>query len=281
MKTHLISVLIFTIVLRILLDSIICQMNVLIIEIRNIELFTTCSNEAILIEITLKMSIYWRHKPIASEIEFTILDQERMIYILLNNKSLFFDFSCCSTLAAWIRDKWLNLGKARWNINTITSVCVLSWFNNPYISRDLISSFDISHYLIFFKVLVRIVLGRRVITSAIVIFVIISFVIVIASFVIVSFYPRRLFSWNWSTFVLLFSDCFEFFVSLLKCVCSLSFSLFRDLGNFSKILSETAEFSTRSISGFNQIGERKNIERVLTELAVVVTHINENTLLIS
>jgi hypothetical protein len=124
-------------------------------------------------------------------------------------------------------------------------------------------------------------LTRRVVSSAIVIIVIICLIIVVATFIIVAFNSRRLLAWEWAALVLLFFDGLKLLVSLLQSICPLGFSLFRDLSYFSKIFCKTAELSPGCLSGFNQIGEWKYIERILPELAIVVTHVNENTLLVS
>jgi len=58
------------------------------------------------------------------------------------------------------------------------------------------------------------------------------------------------------------------------------FSLLRDLSYFSEILGESAEFSPRGITSFDQEGQRQDIERVLAELAVKLPHVDKHALLV-
>jgi hypothetical protein len=58
------------------------------------------------------------------------------------------------------------------------------------------------------------------------------------------------------------------------------FSLLRNLSNFSEILGEPAELCPRSVPSFDQEGQRKDVERVLAEFAVILSHVNEDALLV-
>jgi hypothetical protein len=57
--------------------------------------------------------------------------------------------------------------------------------------------------------------------------------------------------------------------------------LLRNLSDFSEILGEPAELSPGSVPGFDQEGQGQDVERVLTELAVILSHVDEHALFVS
>ncbi len=57
MQTHLVSILVLPIVLRVLLHRIISQMDVLIVQVLYVEFLTACSDVAVLIKVSFQMSI--------------------------------------------------------------------------------------------------------------------------------------------------------------------------------------------------------------------------------
>ena len=74
MQTHLVSVLVFPIVLRVLLHRVISQMNVLIVKILDVKFFAACSDVAVLVEVAFQMPIDRGHQAIAPEVELAVVD---------------------------------------------------------------------------------------------------------------------------------------------------------------------------------------------------------------
>lgn len=74
-ETHFVSIFILPIILGILLNSIVCQVNIFVVKVLNIELLTAGSNVAILIEIAFKVTVDRGHQAITPEVEFTIVNQ--------------------------------------------------------------------------------------------------------------------------------------------------------------------------------------------------------------
>jgi hypothetical protein len=80
---------------------------------------------------------------------------------------------------------------------------------------------------------------------------------------------------------LLFPDRLKFFVPLLESFLPQGFSLLRNLSDFSEIFGESAELSPGSVPSFDQEGQGQDVERVLTELAVILSHVDEHALFVS
>ena len=57
MQTHLVSVFVLSIVLRVLLNRVVSQMNVLIVQVLDVKFLTACSDVAVLVEVAFQMAI--------------------------------------------------------------------------------------------------------------------------------------------------------------------------------------------------------------------------------
>ena len=74
MQTHLISVLVLSIVLGVLLHCVVSQMNVLIVQVLDVKFLTACPDVAVFVEIPFQVSIYGSHKAIAPKVELAVVD---------------------------------------------------------------------------------------------------------------------------------------------------------------------------------------------------------------
>lgn len=70
-ETHFVPVFILAIVLGVFLDCIICQVDVFIVQLIDVELLATCPDVSIFIKVSFQASIDACHKAIAPEIELS------------------------------------------------------------------------------------------------------------------------------------------------------------------------------------------------------------------
>ena len=84
-KTHLVAVLILPIVLRMLLNCIVSQVDILVIEVIDIELLATGADISILIKVPFELSIQRSKQSIAAEVKFAIVNQQWIVNILLDD----------------------------------------------------------------------------------------------------------------------------------------------------------------------------------------------------
>ncbi len=130
-KRHFVSSFMFSIIISFLLNCIICQMNKFIAYLLEWILTRACTNVALIIKVPLEMSIDWSQHSIASNVKFSLFIQSRLFQILLDNK-------CPLMIVLWCVKYWLYLIKSRADINAMTSISVLTWLHNPYISLFLL-----------------------------------------------------------------------------------------------------------------------------------------------
>lgn len=113
LQTHLIAIFILPIVLRVLLHSVISQMDEFVIEFFDIKLLAARADVCILIEKSFQMTVDACHEAIASKVKLPIADQQWMINILLHNESLVLCFSSLLgsiSTRSTLRNKLLDLG---------------------------------------------------------------------------------------------------------------------------------------------------------------------------
>lgn len=159
------------------------------------------------------MTIDRSHESITSEIKFAIMNQQGMINVFLDNEGLILHFSIFACIFYFRWDKLSDFTECWRNINSISTICVFPRFDNPYVFRDFVASFDLSNDLILLKVL-------KLIICSIIIRIIIRFIIVIAH----TLFGFLLYYWflafvsrnNWPTLFLFFLYIFQFLISLSK-----------------------------------------------------------------
>jgi hypothetical protein len=83
---ELVAVLVLAVVISVLLNGVVGKVNKLVGKIRNRELFAACPKVAVSVEVAFKASIYGGHQAIASYVEFASTDQQRLLYVLLNDE---------------------------------------------------------------------------------------------------------------------------------------------------------------------------------------------------
>jgi hypothetical protein len=60
--------------------------NVLVVQVRDIELLAGSANVAILVEVTFEFTVDGGHETVTTEIEFTVVDKQGMVDVLFNIK---------------------------------------------------------------------------------------------------------------------------------------------------------------------------------------------------
>lgn len=128
-KRQFISWLIFSIIFMILLDRIVCEMNEFVIKIFHIKLLRCSSQITILIPISFLISIDTCQNDICSDIKLSFLVKER-------HNVLLDDMGSRSTQFVYflLLYYFFYLLYALNYLDSCTSVCVLSRFNQPCIS---------------------------------------------------------------------------------------------------------------------------------------------------
>lgn len=148
-----------------LLNGIICQMNKLIVQIINIEFFTTRSNICIFIEVAFQMPIDRSHGSITSKIELSVINQQRIVNIFLNNVSLLFVLTRMSFL-----DKIFNLIKIWRHINSISSISILTRLYNPHILwYSVFSLYFFDFFILFIEIILIVAIVTRIVRIFIVV----------------------------------------------------------------------------------------------------------------
>lgn len=92
------------------------------------ELFAGCPYVTIFVAITFKHPSNWCEEPVAPEIEFAFVYEERVVNVLLDDEGAF-AFGSPS-------DDGLNLLHAFADLNAIASIRVFAWFDDPCVFRD-------------------------------------------------------------------------------------------------------------------------------------------------
>lgn len=121
----LVTVLEFPVVISLFLDGIIGEMDVLVVKVLEVKLFACGSQVSILVPVGLCNPICSCHKHEAADIELSLVEQERLLEVLL-------DYQTAGSRAALV-SKGSDLPKAAQNCDSITSVRILPWFAYPSI----------------------------------------------------------------------------------------------------------------------------------------------------
>jgi hypothetical protein len=117
-----------SILLPLLLNSIVGEMNEFIVYIFETELFTGCSDIALLIPVPLDYAVDSCNQNVATYVEFASIVQKRILHIFLNYKAV--------TLLAFLVRQQFNLVQITKHANTIAPIRILSWLAYPYIGRS-------------------------------------------------------------------------------------------------------------------------------------------------
>ena len=128
LKTQFVAVLILAVVLRVLLDSVIRQMDELALQILDIKFLAAGSDIRILVEEPHQVRVYGGNHPVASEVKLTIRNQQRIINVLLDNVCLFFLVSAMCCL-----DQVLDLIHLLAHIDSVASVSIFPRLYYPHI----------------------------------------------------------------------------------------------------------------------------------------------------
>lgn len=103
-------------------------MNKFVWNIFIAELFAGCPYVTIFVAITFQHPSNWSEKPVAPEIEFAFVYEERVVNVLLDDVGAF-AFGRPS-------DDGLNLLHAFADFNAIASIRVFAWFYDPCVFRN-------------------------------------------------------------------------------------------------------------------------------------------------
>ncbi len=136
LHAHFVSVFIFPIVFWPFLHSVIGEMYKFVLDIINIEFFAASSDIGIIVKVTFQITIYWSQHSITSEIKLSPVYQQWVIYVLLNNESpIFSEWWACS-----FANDAFDFMHSRAYIDSIASISIFSWLNNPNIPLYLVST---------------------------------------------------------------------------------------------------------------------------------------------
>lgn len=117
-----------SIVFRSFLYCIICQMDQFVVQIMYWVLSAWCSQIAFFVKIGFEIPIDWSHQSIRSYIKLPSVDQKWIVNVLLNNTGSL-------SIMCWIKYNFFDLIEFSCNLYTLTSICVFSWFDYPYVFR--------------------------------------------------------------------------------------------------------------------------------------------------
>lgn len=129
LEAQLVSILKLSVVVRFLLNSIVCQMHKLVANVVERVLSAACSDVAILVAVAFETAIDARQQSEAPEIELASVNEQRVVNILLNDES-----SVAIFFHGPANDR-LNFLNRLDDCYTLPSVGVLSRFDDPRVLR--------------------------------------------------------------------------------------------------------------------------------------------------
>ena len=121
---QLVSRLKLTIILGPLLNCIIGQVNELVLELAEYVLSARRSQVAFVVDVNLQITIHCGTEHICTDVELSAMDKERIVDVLL-------DDACSAAIGRRLLHNLLNLIIFTRHLNTMTSVCVFSWLDDP------------------------------------------------------------------------------------------------------------------------------------------------------
>lgn len=148
LQRHFVAIFELSIVVTVLLYGIIGQMNKLVIQVVDVILLTTSSNVTILIEVTFQMTIDWSQHSITPEVKFSLMYEQRIINVFLNDKSSIFGQWVIRCSLYDLLDL-IHVGR---HIDSIPSISVLSRFDDPYILMHPVLPLDFLYLLILLSI---------------------------------------------------------------------------------------------------------------------------------
>ena len=122
---ELVEIFVLAEVFRLLLDSIIGEMDELIPKVGKVKLSTARSDVAILVEVASDLPVDTCQQGKYSEVKFSSMYQQRVVDVLLDYVGVLL------TASSSHPDQAPYFAKALGNIDSDTSIRVLSWFHNP------------------------------------------------------------------------------------------------------------------------------------------------------
>ena len=144
----------------ILLNSVISKMDELVFYIVIIEFLWWSPDVRVLVEVTFQLAVDACHEPETPEIKLSTVNKEWMINVFLNNVR--FRLTWLPFALLWY--KFFNLIEWRAQVDTVSSVGVLTRFNDPNVLRNMAACMDslddgigidlIEIFLLFFRVLI-------------------------------------------------------------------------------------------------------------------------------
>ena len=143
LQADLVSALKLAVVICSLLNRIICQMRESVVQVFERELLTRRPDIPILIEIALEPSIDACKHSKAPEIELALVNQQRVVDVLL------YDKRAVSALACLPLDYALNLAESLADVYAIASIRILAWLENPRVLWRSVTSFNLLQSLFF------------------------------------------------------------------------------------------------------------------------------------
>lgn len=131
MVAQLVSALELAVVVELFLDGVVGQVDVAVVDVFDVELSAAGAQVALLVPVTLEVSVNSAHHRKDSDVELPALVQKRLLNVFLNYVT--------PTVAAQVHvlDQALNLVQVLHNCNAAPAVCVFSGLNDPKVLAEL------------------------------------------------------------------------------------------------------------------------------------------------
>ena len=128
LPAELVAVLELAVVVRLLLDSVVCQVDELVCHVIEGVLSAARSNVPILVAVALQASIDARQQAEAAEVELALVDQQRVVNVLLNDEGTV-------VLLVGPADDGLHFADRLHHSDALAAVRVLTWLDDPSVLR--------------------------------------------------------------------------------------------------------------------------------------------------
>lgn len=124
LPAELVAILKLSIVIRLLLYGIVCQVDKLVCHVIKGILTAARPNVPILVAVALQAPIDTRQQSEAAKVKLALMNQQRVVNVLLNNKG-------AVILFAWPADDGLHFANCLHHSNALASVRVFTWLDDP------------------------------------------------------------------------------------------------------------------------------------------------------
>ena len=151
LEAHLVCIFEFSIVFGLVLDGVISQVNESIANVVKVVLSGARPNIAILITVPFQRTVNASHHAVDSEVKFTLVDEKRVVDILLNDES--------TILFGGPSDNVLNFSHVLYDLNTLTAICILARFDYPSILRGSVFSPNSLDLFLFVRFVIALVVN--------------------------------------------------------------------------------------------------------------------------